>query len=1464
VFSFNSNLNLYQQTKGVIQNITVKLDEVFKRLIDEKSYQTYFVAGKKEANGRFIIPPSANPADMMVQYQHFINLMINLQEFFEKTGAVHNLLFQATNNLDLVLTSPWLYATYSDWAVTYSDLYDEMIHLDAIPFLQRVSSVHGAQRELSRLIPLNKNQVMEKVQANPFYLAYANNKHTWKNILHGTEAKFIALQKILNDLNMKLPKGGEANVTIQRTIRDIVLVLQASNKFSNSPKEILDVVRLVLVVYPKISSLIRDVPQTLVSLSSEFKDYFLLSVQQINLIFSELIVNLDQIEIHNQFKQGVLLSLTFAEMLEIINMVTGAFSSFLKDVPESFVAIGSVLRNHSFAMLGQVTSILQDLLKKNKLNTFSIKRNDSMSSLLIAFNDVIEASGYKFLENEKYPYNLKVLISRDSMLASQQDINPRLLERVESLKETIQQHDAKLKREDPQQFFKKMRIRTYQAAIEERINELKAGSSSWYSWSDLREVKISLLEMLAVKIEVTASIHDALDDMGKENKKARKTIHLLWQGKTGAMMTKLVNENQISNQNIVDAISIEIERLKTERSKRQIWFEKARMKSIEDSITALQKFKKAMLNPEYLLRTALHEMNANYPQDYQVLKTKQKKLLAELHELDSHIPKVMDRKKPINLLSVDAPLPKLSPEQIQYKFGYALAEISERIAELSAELEAGYYFPSIKTNKILLLNELREKLPGCASLHEVLEQIESDSRFKNIYYLLHEGRTGAMITDIGYALAPLADQINYLDVQILRLHRLRSEPYSFLEQRRYVEERIFAISRLQTLMSKYPSITFEAVLSGLSKVDRFVLENYEQDVMARVTQWHEANVALTIYRIANPVEEPVPVNYIAVVARQPAQSPVKIKHNVKDDIFYAGIVGQLLLVETTIAKMLAEVMDQHIYAQYFKNAKKDAQGKYDLLVNKNEPYWVHYYKQSFNFLISLRSLVEQVAKLHVPLIEYHKNKNWVQLANTMTVGVWGLMHSYKALYLDLEALNIFPFLQRFTSGDEIRKILYGMVPENARRMKDAVIRHSLKLAIHSQEAGWIVVDREELNKALDSIEQGLVNPDGVAIVIVPATKSIIRDISNIIKSLRHFAASSGSSVAIIKLLYNIYPSLLDISRNYKQAYASSKFLFYSQLKLTLQQVNSIFIEMMVGLDKFKLDSFLTDVGPGELRAYQFKAGISINTIFETFNTLVEKAGFKFNPDEIYPYSLVLQEKRRLFQFDPNVPAELPSRKLQNMMSLVQLQFAEELLQKRIEDFKTKKQKSIKIIDLLDQRIFQLEEEVSRWYNFKKIKNIKIQLLKQLKVRMTGKSFDDAMADMRRDDSLSQDMYYLFEGRTGQVFKTIERIQCSPQGVQRILDQEIARLTAESNRFFFFQSNRTRLLKSIVGLQELKAILGEGGYRIDGALTALYGKFPENYQAVVVTEANFLAELRDIDQYIPDHEIGKIPIRSALG
>ncbi len=1453
-------LNIYQQAKIVAQNIKIQVDEVFAKVLDEKSYQEYIVAAPKNEQGCYIIPASANENNKMVNYQRILNLLIKLQDFFEKCSRAHILVFQANGTLELAVNTPWLYSAYTQWVTSYCELYDELTPLGVFPFLQNLSTLQGWQDEFGKYIPIDKKVIADQLRINPLYQSYTSNQSSWQNILQGTEEKLIALQKILNDLNSHLPKDGEASETIQKTIDDINIVLAASNRFSNSAKGLWDVMLLVYVVYPKFLTLLKDLPKSLVSLSFVFKDHFFMTAQQINLIFCQIVVNLDQIEITLHLKQHSLMTLTFADMMQFVYRFPPTFSSLLKDLPNSFIALSTVFSSNFSKMMQQANVIFHDILKQNNLGTVSVSSNDSLQSLLTSFNASIEAAGHQFLKHERFPYTHAIIENRNSLLAQGHCDKVMLRERIADLQKNTLKSKSKIKADNRNQYFEQYRIDTFLVLINERIIELQA-DNSWFTSHEKREIEINLLHVLARKIPTTSSIHIALNEMGEDNS-LRQHLSLLWEGKTGVVLRKMLIENQVSPVKIIETIDLEIDKLRAEREQHQLSWSNARRKSIEQSIFALQKFKKALLKPGYLLRNAKNYLNANHPHDYQVLLSQQKALLKELHAIESQFPTDMVKKIPIDYLAVKSPEPSLTEQQITYKYGYVLEEISDRAAELTEEDEFADVSLGAKINKIILLNELRAKLIVGLALEQALEEMANDPQLKDIYYLIREGRTGKMLSKIEYALAADHDKMDYLDVQILRLQDLRSKRGTL------IEERIFAITELKRKMQEYPDSSLDQIMEMLEATEVEVLSNYEATVLETLLIWQQAKLEQAMFQSTLPVElivipieanlgvseEDSPVQAAAVVA--PVSQTLAITK------MYHDILNNMVGLEAQVGDIFKNILAADIYTEFFEKAAKDEQGKFDLNTNTKEPHWVHQYKQFFNFLISARLCLDQLAKLHIELMQYYDNKAILKLIGNALWGVLGLMEKYKNLYYDLDGLDVLPFLQKLTSQDEIKKIFLDLLPVDANILKNNLEKNSFMRTMQKQDMHWLA-DSAQINRKLDTFQETLLNLEGSlpsGMVVGAATMKTIKCLSHILKEVRLFAASPCDLLDLIKFIYKVYPFVLELSRNYEQAYAASTVAFKYLLLTALQQLNLVAREIMIGLDKIKLDAFLADGGAKELTAYQFKEGMSINKLFSAFNALVNKMGYQFKKEESSPYLFTLLEKRRVFNFDPGVPMALPIQRVARLQTALEMQQDEKLLTDRMEEEKIANQKNNEIDILIVQRIAQLKAELAKWYTFKGTKTIKINLLRQLRVFLQDHTVAESLVliEPLLDAKTRPYMHYLFAGRTGEVVRKIQQIQCTPQGALRLIDHEIIRLGHESESFLFFKSKK-QCVKELEALKKFKAILAKKGYRIARALTELCGKYPEDYQLVVSTQAKLIAELREIDQQIPDFQVGKITI-----
>jgi hypothetical protein len=1392
-------LNSYQQARLVVVNIKQHIEELFVSALEPTSYQKYLVEARKDEQGRYIIPAGKIHANTIVDYQHFLNLLNNMLDFFDKTSEIHDYVIEVNGGIDIVIGMPRMLYIYSKWLKSYRELYGELIPLGVLDLVKELSAIEGWKKLANNLNPFIHPIINEQLQLNPFYISIINDASHWQSILQGTEQKLQALQSILKELNAKLPKGGMASETIQKTLDDIDAVIAAANGFNNSPKKVANMISLIYMSYPKFSSLLKGLPKSLVSLRSVFKDHVLMTLQQINLLFCQIVVNIDQTEIKYHLRENLILR-------------------------------------------------------------YAIK-GSSLESLLISFNELVEDAGYEFNRSEKFSYSHAKLQGRLALQGKYPD-NSLVAERIDSLKIEIANHQEKAKLESRRPFYLKNKMQYQLSTIDQRISELEKSKNDLFAApTAIRDIKIFLLRGLIRKLPFTTSIHGALDQVGNGNSVAREKIHLIWEGKTGKMLRHLLIQHQTSNTQIVTTIELEIDRLEKSRQQRQWWFIAARRKSVEESIFALQKFKKAVTKKGFWLTDALDELNAHYPQDYQILITKQKKLLRQLQSIESHLPKDDETKKPINYLVSKPVADDLTSHEIKIKYGYSLKEINARIAELNDEIKNAFYTSETKVHKILLLTELKVKLSKNTSLYRALDEIAKTTRFQNTYYLLREGRTGDMVKRLEDSSVSAEEKQDYLAVQIKRLQRLREKEYYFFESpEEKIEERIYVLTKFKNLMEDSPDSSIKIILSKMSPADLAILEQYESTTRTVMSNWWQAALEQKLYLLNIPEGELpiVPVPVPEVRSEQKPQSPPADEELYNVDI-YKDTVTNLSTWQVQVAAIFKELLDKGIYEEFFENVFRDTEGRFDLNSDIEEPERVHQYKQFFNLLINARLFLEKLSLLHVPIMQYSNNKDIFALVSQITVltELGSLTRIYYRLYDDVEQLDFLTFLQRLTSKDELRDRILNLLPVDPMAVRLTVEQNPILRAVRKQDTIWLS-NATEINQKLDSIQEVLSSleeslPPGK--IARNAASHTVNDIIGLLKEVRIFAASPCKLRDVIKFVYAAYPYLHDLSQNSTQAFVSSSALFKDHVLMSVQQLNSIFCDIVVGLDRFKIVNFLKDSGQGEITSYEFKEGLSIAKVFETFHHWVNQLGYQFLPEEAYHHAIL--ESRNNFVFESVVPKTFIMKRIHGLKETIKGQtiLNEFKAQQELDDYLDTQDESV--LELIDRRIAQLQDEMGKWWNFKKVKAIKISLLNTLKEHLQVSSVEESINHMESesDPALRTQIHYLFEGRTGKVIKKIQQIKMDKASVLRLVEHEIIRLTHDSNRFFTFK-RKHEFAKSINGLKKLKAYLGKSGYRIDEALNELAGKYPDEYHAIKITQKDLLAEISQIDKQLPDFIIGK--------
>ena len=1419
--------DIYQKAKKNVVLIKTHVEGLMKQFIDENSYKKYFETPNKDEMGRFIFPPEQDGNAKILQYMRFINMLINMQIFMDKTSGLHAQIIQTHHLYSLMKTGTPLYSSFNDWLVSYNELYGDLEPLGAMTLLQNITSVSGLQMELKKLIPIDVEAAGNQLSTNPFYLSYLNQGENWIELLQKTDDKISALRQILISLSSSLPIGGPASENMQQTISEINKILIEFDSLSKSPKSLLDVLGMVYEVYPKLTGLIKTLPQSMESAKTVFKDHMLMTVQQMNLIFRDVMLRFDQFEIEHHLKSGI-------------------------------------------------------------VGNYEFQDGYSINSMLTSFNSGIQELGYEFKPEERYPYSKAIHQQRNELLTRSGIPKPLLMVRIHKSSKDVEKQHAVTAKETATTRFLSERAARVDSVLEERINELKGERGSWFAFSGVREKKISLLKKLRVAFGKTLSLSSSLEYLYKMFPAEQNKLKLLWDGRTGEVMRSINTTSNASPEGIVEKVDFEIERLKKSRNNRLIIFKSASKKRLEARILALQKLRNLVSRQGYDVNDALQELSGSDPLDHQVLVTREAAFIKELKYDSEFIASDVYGKKVIDLVKPASAKLSFSAREVHLRYGYITSEINKRIKELTRELTYSFFSVEIKKHKIDLLNELKNQL-DYNSLSGALENIASNKKFRDIFYLLREGRTGAMMNNLEMSQVESDAKVKYVDHAITHLKRMRSQEYSlFSEQEHFIEDRIHALSQLkealkprantQLVQAQLPLTNLLATIPDQTQVN--LLDKYEKDLFDKLRQWDVVHKLKREYQGANPPDafsiEMTTLNSNSKKVEENKVEEIKEEEKKEEAAtvssgtwFYETTIANIEYIQENAKNLFIAMADEETYQQYFANATLDAKGRYTIDSDSSEPRRVHDYKQFFNMLIDAKIVFQKLNEMHGPIIKYYENNTFwnylTQFKGIFSTPIGDLTTSYYDLYTDVDQLELVEYLSVLTNPESMKAQAVNFTPPDGPANAVNLFNNSIFQLM--RQSGRIFVAADDLDDRLKHVQKLLADledelpPSAIA---KKSTKKTIDDILNVVSEARKFANSPCKLWDVMKFVYNIYPSLNSLSKNYHQTYESLSTLSRDRFLLIMQELNLVMRDVMLTIDKFKVVNFLKEEGAGDISSYQFKTpgasetdtGVSLNMAFESFHHLVDQMGYKFKPAEQYPYHQSILDQRNVLLFENKLPRDYMLQKIENLTNKINRE-NDGVVSVRVDNENALFQRRQKtFVSLIDERIAQLQHEKKSWFNFFDTKHTKITLLRSLKKSLlTNVTVDVAIKEMESYPREKAKMHLLWSGRTGLMMMRIQQENVSPADNIKIIDHEIIRLNHESHKLFSMASQKD-MQRSIDGLKKLKTVLVAGGYRIEEALSDVSAKFPEEYRAIAKHQKTLIKKLKDIDKHLVDFQIGK--------
>lgn len=401
---------------------------------------------------------------------------------------------------------------------------------------------------------------------------------------------------------------------------------------------------------------------------------------------------------------------------------------------------------------------------------------------------------------------------------------------------------------------------------------------------------------------------------------------------------------------------------------------------------------------------------------------------------------------------------------------------------------------------------------------------------------------------------------------------------------------------------------------------------------------------------------------------------------------------------------------------------------------------------------------------------------------------------------------------------------------------------------------------------LQSLKQLLLEMSRKLPVQNPARLLIERTLNDIETLLTRCDRFLAKKPTIRKGLFFIWRNLdllQSVLSDFRLTYTSLSHLFKNDFLISIEQLNLMFLEIRLTLDRFEVDYFIK---PGYL-LHKLK----LHAVFNEFTLWVNKIGYQFLPEYTYPYMTALINQTVNMQ---DKYAQDEDRKL---MLKDRLQFFNKIMEGKQKKMAKKKR------NLYESHARENKEKITEWLNtlIEKLSQssccaflctthlrLDIQLLKELKRQLMRNDLDMALANLQifHDHESINVRKLLFTGEIGEVLKKIRYLLASPADRVHLIEDKIFLLREKAVQlsYWFCQTHKTKahLVSQITGLTQLKNLLARPGYRLDEALAEINMYHPAQHQVIIHHQVAELEEIRQIEQSLPDFMFGKKIINLA--
>lgn len=537
-------------------------------------------------------------------------------------------------------------------------------------------------------------------------------------------------------------------------------------------------------------------------------------------------------------------------------------------------------------------------------------------------------------------------------------------------------------------------------------------------------------------------------------------------------------------------------------------------------------------------------------------------------------------------------------------------------------------------------------------------------------------------------------------------------------------------------------------------------------------------------------------------------------------------------------QLLKKYLNDYSYQNYFLNPKIDKFNRYIFDATQNEPQQIIRYKRIHNLLINTERMLENLGAAHNPIIETTSLAKLIFNSKALYQNFWLCLESIWDFYGEMQPLGALELIYQMSTPEGVRSVISKLLPFDVAFVDEVAQANPF---IQAYQASLSDNKVNALKQGLDQLS-GALSKEGDARQSIPETINGLQSILNEVNQ-----GENTSSLDTLKLLYAIYPTLSNLLKTMPQSYITLSTVFKKQFLASLAQINSIFKDTLLRIDKMEIEGFLKE---GTMRDYKFYDNQSILDMASSFNQWVENLGYQFPNSSRFPYTNEISKQRKALAADTIAI----QKKMQEEKNNDLLRY--QSLEKKWLD----EQRNL-IIETLEKRITELKKSRKNWFSSKKSREAKIKLLHKIIMDIPNStSLQDTLLSLSKSE-LPGEMQYLHHGKTGKLLKKIlsdESIK--PDDQITLLQEELDKQNKQLKRWYNIFSKKS-ITKNIRVLENLTRRLKKPGYRISDVLLEMGAENPEEYQFLVNNNKSLLRKIHKLDLLIPEHLIGKKTIET---